>query len=63
MVGDLIDQQTRQWNIRLISQFFPPTEVDLMREIPLTRANFEDVRIWELEKNGIYSVKSCYYML
>ena len=63
LVSDLIDQYTKEWDTKLISQIFPPNEAEMIQAIPLTKTTYDDVRIWEHEKRGSFTVKSCYHML
>ena len=63
LVRDLIDQHTKKWDTELIPQIFPPKEAELIQAIPLSKISYDDVRIWEHEKSGSFTVKSCYHML
>lgn len=41
-VADLIDPDSRQWNLSLLQGLFNPHEADLIRSIPLCRSSCDD---------------------
>ena len=50
----------RQWNTELIDGIFIPSEVDLIKNIPLSRTESEDMIYWPLTQNGQYTCKNEY---
>ncbi|MCH79971.1 hypothetical protein A2U01_0000733, partial [Trifolium medium] len=62
-VGDLINHNTRTWNIELIHQIFNPRDASEIIKIPLNLLQSDDVPIWRFSRNGAYSVRSAYYQL
>jgi hypothetical protein len=63
LVSELIIQTTRSWNIDILEAFFLPMDIEVIRSIPLGMVRHDDQWAWHFEKNGIFSVRSCYRML
>jgi hypothetical protein len=61
-VDQLIDGETRWWDNNLLNVLFSAEEVNLIKKIPISCTNQEDVLIWRGTKNGIFSVRSAYHM-
>jgi ribonuclease HI len=61
-VCDLIDDETRWWKPNLLEQIFSQPDVQAICSIPISGTNQEDRQIWRGTKNGLFSVKSAYYM-
>ncbi|KAF7814608.1 putative ZmL1 non-LTR retrotransposon protein [Senna tora] len=59
-VSDLIVQETNMWNSQLIMQAFEPEVSKAILCIPLSRRGGEDIWMWSLTGNGIFSVKTAY---
>ncbi|PRQ38153.1 putative RNA-directed DNA polymerase [Rosa chinensis] len=62
MVADLIDGDSRRWSIQVLHTLFPPTIVEKIMCIPLSRNGRSDRVTWKLGKKGFYSVKSAYWV-
>lgn len=62
-VGALINPITKMWNEELLSTLFLPFEVERILNIPISHRMPEDCLCWDLEKNGMYSVRSAYRAL
>lgn len=62
MVEDLIDQDTKEWNINLINEIFLKEEADVIRQIPLIQTGRPNKMIWRDTTNGLFNVKSAYYL-
>lgn len=62
-VGSLINPITKSWNEVLLSQLFLRFEVDRILSIPLSHRLHEDYLCWDLEKDGVYLVKSTYHAI
>jgi hypothetical protein len=63
LVSELIDQTNRSWNIQTLETFFLPIDIEVILSIPLGTVRHIDQWAWHFEKNGIFSVRSCYRML
>ncbi|XP_056688797.1 uncharacterized protein [Spinacia oleracea] len=62
LVSDII--RDGQWDFTKVSQFMPPDICDMIRLVPLaTCTNVEDFIRWVYTKNGVFSVKSAYFLL
>jgi ribonuclease HI len=61
-VKELIDGATNWWKIPLLEQLFTKEEVQLILTIPVSVSSQADVCIWRGNKNGLFSVKSAYYI-
>ncbi|KAF7832377.1 reverse transcriptase [Senna tora] len=59
-VSDLIVQETNMWNSQLIMQAFEPEVSKAILGIPLSHRGREDIWMWSLTGNGIFSVKTAY---
>jgi hypothetical protein len=61
-VDQLIDGDSRWWNNDLLSFIFPADVMQVIQKIPISCTNQEDVLIWRGTKNGVFSVRSAYYI-
>lgn len=59
----MIDPIRRDWNVDLVKQLFLPFDVDGILSIPISKRLPDDKLCWDLEKDGIYSVRSAYKMI
>jgi hypothetical protein len=59
-VNDLINSDTKHWNLPVINTIFLPFEAHQISKIPLINTNSRDELTWAGTKEGIYSVKSGY---
>lgn len=62
-VADLIDLNSRQWDIDLLHGLFNPHEVSLVKNIPICSGDIEDKLIWPFTPSGQYSVQLGYRVL
>lgn len=62
-VSDLIDPETRNWNVELISTHLWEVDKQRILQIPIGTATSRDRRIWHYSKNGAFSISSCYHMI
>jgi hypothetical protein len=60
-VSELIDVETGRWDEELIRELFWPVDAQRILNIPLARGMMDDFISWHLTKQGIFSVRSCYY--
>ena len=61
-VSELIDHDTRMWKGELISEIFLKDEARMIKSIPLSPFSAEDRLIWHGTKNGIFLVRSAYFL-
>lgn len=55
-VEDLIDRNSVDWKRQLIHQIFTSTEVEIIFTIPLSKFGADDKLIWNITKNGKFSI-------
>lgn len=60
-VKDLIGEDLKQWRLDLIFSSFNAYEANKIVSITLSFRLLKDRRVWILEKNGLYSMKSAYH--
>ena len=63
IVDILIDPHTRQWNVEMVAGLFREEEVEVIKQIPLSRFASEDILYWPYSSNGMYNCKSSYKFL
>lgn len=57
-VNKLMYTIRNDWNRQLVHQFFLPHETNLILQIPICQQGLQDQRIWNLERKGMFSVRS-----
>ncbi|KAG7941775.1 hypothetical protein I3843_16G063500 [Carya illinoinensis] len=62
-VAEIIEQDTKTWNLHLIKEIFTEEEVKKIQRIPLSVCNSEDKIIRRYTANGIFLVKSAYHLM
>ena len=62
LVSDLIDNDTKWWNLPMLKNNFSEEEVNLILSMPISVTNRGDKQIWRGTKNGLFSVKSAYFI-
>lgn len=60
---NLVHHISKSWNRALVSQLFLTFEVERVMSIPLSSRLPVYTVCWDIEKNGVYSVKSAYKAL
>ncbi|XP_042950057.1 uncharacterized protein LOC122282168 [Carya illinoinensis] len=63
LVSELIDKQSCSWKTGLIHEMFETEEANMICRIPLSITNASDKLVWRGSKDGLFSVKSAYYLL
>lgn len=61
-MANLIDQDTKWWNLNLISKVFQEEEAWVIRQIPLSPQQPRDLLIWRCTTNDNFIVRSAYHM-
>lgn len=61
-VSSLIDEHTRTWNYELVYSLFQTQEAKAITRLPLSRFGAADKRVWHWTRNGMFTVKSAYYV-
>ena len=62
-VASLIDPELRQWDHGLIDGIFAPQEAEIIKKIPLSHKESEDILYWPFTYDGHYTCKSGYHFL
>ncbi|XP_051209407.1 uncharacterized mitochondrial protein AtMg00310-like [Lolium perenne] len=62
-VSDFIDATMAKWSTELLSEWFIPMDVEVIRSIPLSTRSMEDRWAWHYDKNGVLTVRSMYRLL
>ncbi|XP_024016341.1 uncharacterized protein LOC112089817 [Eutrema salsugineum] len=63
LVYSFIRQDTKQWDIHLLRQFFQPEDVSLILGLRPSQTRTLDGYAWNHSKSGLYSVKSGYDLI
>jgi hypothetical protein len=59
-VSSLIDQDSGNWRVEKLNQFFLPMDITAIMSIPLGNLQMEDTRVWIGNSTGMFTVKSAY---
>lgn len=62
-VSSIIDPINHCWDINTISHILSPQDVQVIVRTPLLPMVEGDSCIWALTQNGMYTVRSAYYMI
>ncbi|WZY70642.1 hypothetical protein YC2023_002882 [Brassica napus] len=61
-VNDLIDQESKEWDVRLLEDYVAPADIPFIRSLAISSAHRQDTFCWNYTKNGQYTVKSGYWV-
>ena len=61
-VSNLIDQDLKEWDIRLLEDYIAPADIPFIRILAISLAHRRDTFYWSYTKNGHYTVKSGYWV-
>jgi hypothetical protein len=54
MVAELIEAQTRSWNMEKINFFMAPKDAEIICNIPLPSRSQDDKWAWHYDKKGVF---------
>ena len=63
LVQSFIRNDTKEWDIQLLREFFHPDDIHLILGLKLPRSRVPDGYVWNHTKSGVYSVKTGYNLL
>ena len=61
-VSQLIDENTKWWNLALLEQLFNKEEIMAIKSISISAMDQDDMLIWRGTTNGSFSVRSTYHI-
>ena len=61
-VSDLIDQESKDWDVRLLEEYVATTDIPFIRILAISSTHRRDTFCWSYTKNGQYTVKSGYWV-
>lgn len=61
-VSDLINQDSKRWDVRLLEHYVHPEDIPLIRSLAISTTHRSDTFYWNYTKNGQYTVKSGYWV-
>jgi hypothetical protein len=61
-VLELINSEDGSWDEEILNLLFSSVDVQWILNIPLSRRGMDDFAAWHFNKNGIFTVKSAYYV-
>jgi hypothetical protein len=59
-VSQLLTNDSTSWNVELVRNIFYPEDADWILNTKLPSSHGDDFPAWQMERNGIFSVKSAY---
>ncbi|KAL0301821.1 UNVERIFIED_CONTAM: putative mitochondrial protein [Sesamum radiatum] len=62
VVAAMIDPETKEWDRQIIENIFNPEDQELILKIPLGRESLPDTRCWHYTQNGLFTVRSAYFL-
>ncbi|KAK9678329.1 hypothetical protein RND81_03G150300 [Saponaria officinalis] len=62
-VAELLNNEGNGWDLQKLQRYFLPVEQERILAIRISSLKPEDSWCWELEKDGVYSVRSAYKKL
>nr|VDD11221.1 unnamed protein product [Brassica oleracea] len=61
-VSDLIDQDMKEWNVRLLENYVDLADIPYIRSQAISTTHRRDKFCWNYTKNRQYTVKSGYWV-
>lgn len=62
-VNELIEESTGEWSLSRLHQFLWPCDVSRVLQVPLGPLGSTDRTYWFHSKNGMFTVRSCYFQI
>ena len=57
-VSDLINQESKEWDVRLLHDYVHPDDIPLIRSMAISSTHRCDTFCWNYMRNDQYTVKS-----
>nr|VDD55185.1 unnamed protein product [Brassica oleracea] len=61
-VGDIINQESKEWDVGLLDDYVHPDDIPLIRSMAISSTHRRDTFCWNYTRNGQYTVKSGYWV-
>ena len=62
-IWELIDEQTKHWNLNLLHEMFPAEEAAAISTLHVNKLGYPDVMVWHYNRTITYIVRSRYKLL
>ncbi|KAL0689366.1 hypothetical protein Bca4012_089044 [Brassica carinata] len=61
-VSDLINQESKDWDVGLLENYVNPDDIPLIRSLAICSTHRRDTFCWIYTRNGQYTIKSGYWV-
>ena len=61
-VSSLIDFESKEWDARLLEQYVDQEDIPMIQSLAISHTHRRDTFCWSYNKNGLYTVKSGYWV-
>ena len=61
-VSDLINQESKDWDVGLLENYVNPDDIPLIRSLAISSTHRRDTFCWIYTRNGQYTIKSGYWV-
>ena len=59
-VSDLINQESKEWNVRLLEDYVGPADIPFIRSLAINSTHRRNTFSWNYTKNGQHTIKAGY---